>query len=296
MPQPASGLGERGRRIGAESAVADNRRALDLASSSVEAAALRLREADARRDSIEVELRELRRRREQALETERRAVWLIEQRSKHGSAPQDARRAELTGEINAERRLVERIEGELRERERQRERLVELIARDEALAPRARRVIAALEHALGIVRERRDQLEGRAVRRRSARPAGCRAAARAGAARVRAAGQAARRRRDADAAGGAPGADPRSRAGRDGRAGPHRRGARHRACGGRRAAGRRARARRSTRSSSGSSAGASASARSTRWPSRSTSKRSRTSKSWRSSARTPSPRSPSYRA
>jgi chromosome segregation protein len=159
MPSTATGLGERAKRAGAESAVAENRRQLAQRAADVERLALRLREADARRDSIEVELRELRRRREQTLETARRAAWLIEQRRQHGSAPQDTRRAELSGEINAERRLVERIEGELREREQQRERLTALIAHDESLAPHARGAIAALEGALAAVSARRDELE-----------------------------------------------------------------------------------------------------------------------------------------
>ena len=53
-------------------------------------------------------------------ESMRRAAWLIEQRRAHGGGPEDARRAELSGEIAAERRIVERLEHERAERESRR--------------------------------------------------------------------------------------------------------------------------------------------------------------------------------
>ncbi|MGB2695972.1 MAG: AAA family ATPase [Dehalococcoidia bacterium] len=127
----------------------------------VERVSSQMRETEAGRDSAEVELRELRRRREEALETARRAAWLIDQRRQHGTGPADARRAELTGEINAERRLAERLEHELAERVKQREHLQALIAHDEALLPQAEHAIAAIESALRAVASQRDKWEGK---------------------------------------------------------------------------------------------------------------------------------------
>jgi chromosome segregation protein len=85
----------------------------------------------------------------EALEAERSAVWLIEQRRAapdHGEAA--VRRAELEGERAAERRAVERIE---RERSAREQRLAALQAQaldDAELAPAATRFAQALE-ALG---------------------------------------------------------------------------------------------------------------------------------------------------
>jgi len=129
------------------------------AEAEAERVALALRESEERRELLEGELRELRRSHAEATETARRGAWLIEQRRLHGVGPEDARRAELTGEIAAERRLAERVEQERVERERRRQRLVELIARDREIAPQAERLAAALEEAGAVVQAQRDRLE-----------------------------------------------------------------------------------------------------------------------------------------
>ncbi len=157
----ASGLGDRRRRADAERSLRSLREQLGQATAEVERAALDTREAESRRDSIEVELRELRRRSEEALETARRAAWLIDQRRRHGGGPDDARRAELAGESNAERRMVARLERELADRAEQRRLLSALIAHDEALVPQAQRAIAALDAAREAVSGHRDVLEQR---------------------------------------------------------------------------------------------------------------------------------------
>jgi chromosome segregation protein len=124
-----------------------------------ELGALGLREAEERRELLEGELRELRRSHAEAAETERRGAWLIEQRRVHGVGPEDSRRAELAGEIAAERRLAERIEHERIEREQRRQRLAELIARDRGIAPEAERLAAAIEESATVVQALRDRLE-----------------------------------------------------------------------------------------------------------------------------------------
>ena len=117
------------------------------AEGEAERVALAVREAQERRELLEGELRELRRSHDEAAETARRGAWLIEQRRLHGVGPEDSRRAELTGEIAAERRLAERVERERVERQQRQQRLSELIARDRAIAPEAERLAAAIEES-----------------------------------------------------------------------------------------------------------------------------------------------------
>ncbi|MEX0993474.1 MAG: AAA family ATPase [Solirubrobacterales bacterium] len=155
----AGGLGDRRRREEIARAQHEAGEQLAQAAAQVERASMQVRDAESRRDSLEVELRELRRRREEALETARRAEWLIEQRREHSVGPDDARRAELAGEISAERRMVERLDRELAERAQHRERLKALIAHDVELVPAAKRTVAALDQALEAVGARRASLE-----------------------------------------------------------------------------------------------------------------------------------------
>jgi chromosome segregation protein len=122
-------------------------------------ASLAEREAEERRDLLEGELRELRRRESEAQEAARRCAWLIDQRREQGVGPEDARRAALGGEIAAERRLVERLERDRVERIARRQRIEALMARDRALVPAAERLVAAIEDARAAVIVRRDALE-----------------------------------------------------------------------------------------------------------------------------------------
>ena len=114
-------------------------------------ATLAEREAEERRDVLEGELRELGRRQSEAVETARRCAWLIEQRREHGVGPEDARRAELSGEITAERRLFEQLERERSERAARRRRLEALAVHDRALVPAAERLVAAIAEARAAV-------------------------------------------------------------------------------------------------------------------------------------------------
>ncbi len=122
-------------------------------------ATLAEREAEERRDVLESELREIGRRQSEAVETARRCAWLIEQRREHGVGPEDARRAELSGEITAERRLFEQLERERSERAARRRRLEALAVHDRALVPAAERLVVAITEARAAVTASREALE-----------------------------------------------------------------------------------------------------------------------------------------
>jgi chromosome segregation protein len=93
-------------------------------------------------------------------EAHRRTEWLIEQRK---AAPQQGplavRRAQLEGELAAERRLAERVARERVERLARVERLRAQHAADVVLAPLAERLAAACKCAGDAVQERVKQLE-----------------------------------------------------------------------------------------------------------------------------------------
>jgi chromosome segregation protein len=118
-------------------------------------------EADGARDEAEGALREAARDHARALERERHAAWLIEQRS---AAPQQGplavRRAQLEGELAAERRQAERIARERAERLERLERLRAQHAADSVLQPLAIRLAAALHSAAEAVATRVLELQG----------------------------------------------------------------------------------------------------------------------------------------
>jgi chromosome segregation protein len=118
------------------------------ARASVELALERSREANEARDRADGVLRESDRHLGEAREAQRKAVWLIEQRKTapdHG--PLAVRRAELQGELAAERRQAERRQAERVERARRIERLRAQRIADLRLAPRAERLAAVLASA-----------------------------------------------------------------------------------------------------------------------------------------------------
>jgi chromosome segregation protein len=119
-----------------------------VAREAVEQALGQLREADSARDQTDVALRERERSLSEALEAQRKANWLIEQRkAAPEQGPMAVRRAELQGELAAERRQAERRKAEEAERTRRIERLRAQRVADLDLAPRAERLAAALAGA-----------------------------------------------------------------------------------------------------------------------------------------------------
>ncbi|MGD1058692.1 MAG: AAA family ATPase, partial [Solirubrobacteraceae bacterium] len=119
-----------------------------------------VRAAEATRVSAEDTLREAERHRAEAGEARRRTEWLIEQRR---AAPAQGalavRKAELEGELAAERRQGERRERERVERLARIERLRAQHAADTQTTPAAQRLAVALAGAIEVVQARVGKLE-----------------------------------------------------------------------------------------------------------------------------------------
>jgi chromosome segregation protein len=130
------------------------------ARAALERLAAAVAEADSAREAAESELRSALRAAADAEEVVSRSEWLIARRRE---APDDGpgavRRAELLGDLRAERRLAERIEGEREERARALAALQTGAERDLALAADADRAADALESARDAVTARRDALD-----------------------------------------------------------------------------------------------------------------------------------------
>jgi chromosome segregation protein len=123
------------------------------ARAAVEQALSQAHDADQARDQTDGALRDSERLLADAVEAQRKAVWLIEQRrAAPEQGPLAVRRAELQGELAAERRQIERRQAEEAERARRIERLRAQRAADVELAPRAERlgvVLAGAAEAVG---------------------------------------------------------------------------------------------------------------------------------------------------
>ena len=131
--------------LASEAAAAAEHAARGAAEQAQESAAT----ADLAREEADGELREATRAHAHALEGERHAVWLIEQRrAAPEQGPLAVRRAQLEGELAAERRAAERLAREHAERLERLGRLRAQHAADTALAPLAERLAVAL-HAAG---------------------------------------------------------------------------------------------------------------------------------------------------
>ncbi len=116
--------------------------------------------AEASRDEADRALRDADRAHTAAAEEERRAGWVIEQRRQ---APHEGagavRRAQLEGELAAERRVAERAAREREERTRRIAFLAGRLEADEALRPAAGRVAASLGRAMEAIAVRVEALE-----------------------------------------------------------------------------------------------------------------------------------------
>jgi chromosome segregation protein len=116
--------------------------------------------AEAGRVSADGALRDLERRQAEAAEERRRTEWLIEQRrAAPAEGPLAVRKAEIEGELAAERRQVERLARERVERHARVGQLRAQLAADRETAPRAQRLADALELAAEAVHERVAVLE-----------------------------------------------------------------------------------------------------------------------------------------
>ena len=127
---------------------------------AVEAARAAVGAADATREEADRALRGADRERTQAVEAQRRAAWLIEERTRAPEQGEAAvRRAQVLGELAAEQRVAERAARERAERAGRIERLTAQLHRDRALVPAAERLVSALAVALGAIRSRTEVLE-----------------------------------------------------------------------------------------------------------------------------------------
>jgi chromosome segregation protein len=153
-------LAERNRRDGL---VAESERAVQAeqaALAAVETAAGAVHAVDASRDEADRALRDADRARARAVEEERRAAWLIDERRKAPEQGEAAvRRAQLAGELAAERRVAERAARDRAERAARLERLEAALARDRLLLPAARRLAELLSAVLEAVRVRVEALD-----------------------------------------------------------------------------------------------------------------------------------------
>jgi chromosome segregation protein len=113
---------------------------------AVSAAQAAVQAAVEAREAADGQLRAVERRHAEALERERMTAWVIEQRRDAPDSGEAAvRRAELDGELAAERRAVERVERERTAREQRSAALAGQRERDAELLPRAERFAAVLE-------------------------------------------------------------------------------------------------------------------------------------------------------
>ncbi len=162
-------LGHRDRREREQAASDVAEQAERVARGAVEYALRGARAAEDARDEAETALRAVERSHAEATEQQRRTEWLMEHRR---TAPQQGpgavRRAQLEGELAAERRQTERAEHEKAERLRRIEwRRAQRLADGELLAL-AERFMAVLRDAGGIVEPRIAALEQELERDRAA--------------------------------------------------------------------------------------------------------------------------------
>jgi chromosome segregation protein len=134
---------ERDRLVGAcERAAATESRA----AKEVDAAAAAVSESEASFGHARERLLEGRRRRDTEVEHRRRVAWTIEQRmSTPAEGPRALERAQIEGELAAERRAAQASERERVRRAQRRAALAARLALDRALVPAAKRLASALE-------------------------------------------------------------------------------------------------------------------------------------------------------
>jgi chromosome segregation protein len=130
------------------------------AGKGVEAATHAVSAADASRDVAERERRDAERAYAEAKESERQAAWLIEERRKAPEQGEAAvRRAQLEGELAAERRVAEQAAKARQERTQRIAYLEAQLGRDRAIGPAAGRVADVLAEVLEAVGTRVTEME-----------------------------------------------------------------------------------------------------------------------------------------
>ncbi len=162
-------LAERNRR---DALIAESEHAVQVeraAIAGVEAASQAIAAADGSREQADRAARGLARSLGEAVEAERRLTWLIaERRTAPDQGASAVRRAQLEGELAAERRVAERAAHERQERAAAIARLRGSVERDVLIVPAAERLSAALEGAHEAVSARVAVLEGELLEDRRA--------------------------------------------------------------------------------------------------------------------------------
>jgi chromosome segregation protein len=131
------------------------------AGKGVESAAQAVSAADSSRDEAERERRDAERAYAEAKESERQAAWLMEERRKAPEQGEAAvRRAQLEGELGAERRMADQAAKARQERSQRIAYLTAQLARDTQLGPAAGRVADVLAVVHEAVMERMREMEG----------------------------------------------------------------------------------------------------------------------------------------
>ncbi|HEU4976865.1 MAG TPA: AAA family ATPase [Baekduia sp.] len=165
LQQAAEGGAERvlAMRNQRDALVADSEQCVQAeheAQKGVEAARQAVAAADASRDEAERERREAERAYAEAKESERQAAWLMEERRKAPEQGEAAvRRAQLEGELAAERRVAEQAAKARQERARLIAYLEAQLERDRTLGPAAGRLADALAAVLEGVAEHVREME-----------------------------------------------------------------------------------------------------------------------------------------
>ncbi len=127
---------------------------------AVESALEQVRAGELARTAGERAVRESERSHAEAREAERRTGWLIEQRrAAPAEGPLAVRRAQIEGELGAERRQAERAQSERAQREARMSRLTAQLEADTRARPRAERLARVLAAASDAVRARLSTLE-----------------------------------------------------------------------------------------------------------------------------------------
>jgi chromosome segregation protein len=153
-------LAKRNERDGLIAATEQAAQAESLAQGGVDRALTVVREAEVQRESAERMLREAERALGEAREEERRSKWVLERRrSSPQEGPLAVRRAQLEGELAAERRQAQRLERERQERAARALSLQAQRAADGDLLPAAGRLAGAIEQAREATAARLAELE-----------------------------------------------------------------------------------------------------------------------------------------
>ncbi len=165
LRQVAAGGEERllAQRNHRDALIADSERAVARehgARTGAEHAARVAAEADAARDGAERARREAQRARAEAVEEAHRTAWLIDQRRRApDEGPSAVRRAQLEGQLDAERAAAERATREQRLLAARTQALARQLELDRVLAPAARRLTEALGGLVTVLEARAQTLD-----------------------------------------------------------------------------------------------------------------------------------------